>query len=75
MKSGREHFRLFGKKEGRRLRSRGGGKAVKFPKLNTSPHDHYSSYITPAAEEAIYLKNRWVFDNGYYDRFDRKRPD
>lgn len=38
------------------------------PHLNATNHKHYLSYITPAAEEAIYKHFRFMFDNGYYQR-------
>jgi hypothetical protein len=38
------------------------------PWLNASPHDDYLSYYDSAAEEAIYQRCRWVFDQGYYPR-------
>jgi len=44
-----------------------------FPHKGISPHKPWQSCITPAAEEAIYQRNRWVFDNGYYDRRIPKR--
>jgi hypothetical protein len=37
-------------------------------RLNASSHEHYKQYLTPAAEEAIYFKFRWLFDHGFYDR-------
>jgi hypothetical protein len=38
------------------------------PRLNTSEHADFASYYTAAAEEAVYAKYRWVFDQGFYPR-------
>jgi hypothetical protein len=42
---------------------------ITLPKLNKTRHDDYSSYITPAAEEGIYKKFQWLFDEGFYSRY------
>jgi hypothetical protein len=42
--------------------------AAKLPRLNASKHAPYASYLSPAAEEAIYQKYRWLFDRGFYRR-------
>ena len=44
-------------------------KAGPLPKQNTTEHDRFEKYITPAVEEAIYERFRWVFDKGLYQRF------
>lgn len=36
--------------------------------LNRSTHDDYATYFDRAAEEAVYTKQRWMFDEGYYAR-------
>jgi hypothetical protein len=41
---------------------------VRLPRTNVSPHASYRSYLTPAAEAAIYRKYQWVFDKGFYPR-------
>lgn len=38
------------------------------PRLNTSAHGPYASYLTREIEDAIYRKFRWPFDRGYYAR-------
>jgi hypothetical protein len=38
------------------------------PRLNASSHAPYREYLTPAIEEAIYNKYRWLFDRGFYSR-------
>jgi hypothetical protein len=40
------------------------------PRQNTSPHHDYRLYYSRAAESAVYLRYRWIFDNGYYQRMD-----
>lgn len=40
------------------------------PWANQSPHDHYLSYYTPRAEEAVYRRYRWAFDQGFYPRLE-----
>ena len=44
---------------------------VPLPWYNESDHEHFSAYYTPPAEEAVYRRHQWVFDNGFYARFDR----
>jgi hypothetical protein len=39
-----------------------------FPWVNRSRHDDHRLYYTPAAEQAVYNRYRWVFDNGPYER-------
>jgi hypothetical protein len=41
---------------------------ARVPHINATEHDHYLTYITPRAEEEIYKRFRWVFENGYYPR-------
>ncbi|MEP6908995.1 MAG: hypothetical protein ABI896_01035 [Actinomycetota bacterium] len=43
------------------------------PWYNTSEHEHFAGYYTPAAEEAVYRRHQWVFDQGFYERLDRDR--
>lgn len=38
------------------------------PRLNASEHEAWSTYLTPASEEAIFIKYRWLFDRGHYPR-------
>ncbi len=40
------------------------------PYVNQSRHGDFRSYYTKAAEEAVYRRYRWVFDNGLYERLD-----
>jgi hypothetical protein len=42
--------------------------AAGLPRLNVTVHEPYSSYLSPAAEEAIYNKYRWLFDRKFYER-------
>ena len=42
----------------------------RFPWNNRSSHDHYLSYYTRRAEEAVYRRYRWAFDQGFYPRLD-----
>ena len=44
------------------------GGATRVPHLNRSEHDSYRSYYTPAAEDAVYQRYKWVFNAGLYDR-------
>ncbi len=44
--------------------------AAPLQRLNTSRHDPFESYYTPAAEEAVFRRYRWVFDQGFYPRMD-----
>lgn len=39
-----------------------------FPWSNRSDHDAAWSYYSAAAEEAVYRKYRWLFDEGFYPR-------
>jgi hypothetical protein len=41
-----------------------------FPEENVSEHDPFLSYYTRAAEEAVYQRYKWVFDEGFYKRID-----
>ena len=38
------------------------------PRLNASAHAPYTDFLTPAVEEAIYSKYKWVFDCEFYPR-------
>jgi hypothetical protein len=42
------------------------------PRENESSHGAYEGYYTRVAEEAVYRRYRWVFERGFYSRFDRK---
>lgn len=42
--------------------------SITMPHINPSSHDHYMAYLTPAAEEAIYGKLKYLFDEGFYER-------
>lgn len=44
------------------------------PHLNASTHPDADELITPAAEQAIYEKFRYLFDNGYYERLQLDAP-
>jgi tetratricopeptide (TPR) repeat protein len=51
--------------------------AAKIPHHNRSAHDPFPSYYTPAAEQAVYEKYKWIFDAGLYPRLphtDEHRP-
>ncbi len=52
------------------LRRVGIEKTVDLPQINPSRHDHFLSYYTKDAEEAVYRKYKWVFDNGFYERLE-----
>jgi hypothetical protein len=39
-----------------------------FPWLNQSERGDYRSYYDEELEEAIYSKNKWMFDEGFYER-------
>jgi hypothetical protein len=41
---------------------------IQFPWLNQSQRGEYESYYDAQTEEAVYFKNRWVFDEGFYTR-------
>ena len=43
------------------------------PHLNPTPHEHYSAYMTPKVEEALFTRFRFFFDSGLYAR-ERVRP-
>ena len=45
-----------------------GFSATVVPHINSSEHDHYLSYLTPKAEEAIYKKFQYLFMEGFYER-------
>jgi hypothetical protein len=45
-----------------------GFQSIELPHINPSSHDHYSAYLTPTAEEAIYQKMKYLFDQGFYNR-------
>lgn len=36
--------------------------------LNSSKRGHYSEYVTPRSEKAIYEKFEYLFEKGYYER-------
>src|SRR5205823_2356927 len=38
------------------------------PHRNASRHDHFATYYTKEAEEAVYEKYKWAFDSGFYER-------
>jgi hypothetical protein len=50
------------------LRSVGITSKIRIPRTNRSRHRHYSRYYTPKAEEAVYRKYRWAFEEGGYER-------
>lgn len=50
------------------LRGVGIEKTADLPWVNRSVHDHFLSYYTKGAEEAVYRRYKWVFDNGFYER-------
>jgi len=50
---------------------------AQLPMVNSSRHDAYTVYYTEVAEEAVYERYRWVFDQGFYQRMssDQLRSD
>lgn len=46
------------------------GRPADFPWVNRSRQDDFLSYYTPRAEEAVYHRYAWVFDQGFYPRLD-----
>jgi hypothetical protein len=52
------------------LREAGVEPSGSIPRINVSEHGDWRSYYTRAAERAVYRRNKWVFDNGYYERLD-----
>lgn len=40
------------------------------PRHNRSEHDAFAGYYTPAAEQAVYEKYKWVFHTGLYPRLE-----
>jgi hypothetical protein len=42
------------------------------PHVNQSRHGDFRSYYTPAGEEAVYRRYKWVFDKHFYERLDLK---
>lgn len=52
----------------RALDAAGIEKTGEVPWLNASPHADYHAYYTRTAEQAVYERYRWVFDNGFYER-------
>jgi hypothetical protein len=40
------------------------------PHHNQSLHGDFRSYYTVAAEESVYRRYKWVFDNSFYERLD-----
>ena len=45
-----------------------GFRPAELPHLNASDRQHYSAYMTPRAEDAIFSKYRYMFDAGFYPR-------
>ena len=45
-----------------------GFREAMLPHLNRSQRGHYSEYMTPVAEEAIYRRFEYMFSAGYYKR-------
>jgi hypothetical protein len=52
------------------LASVGLASVAQLPWRNRSRHDHWRCYYTPAAEQAVYERFRWVFEQGWYPRMD-----
>ncbi len=50
------------------LRDVGIETAKSLPIVNKTKHGHYRDYLTPAAEDAIYKRYKWLFDAGFYQR-------
>jgi len=48
-----------------------------FPWVNRSSHEDFLAYYTTEAEEAVYRRYQWIFDQGFYERLDPKmiKPD
>jgi hypothetical protein len=46
------------------------GRETDVPWVNKSHRDDFRAYYTPRAEEAVYQRYRWVFDQGFYPRLD-----
>jgi hypothetical protein len=46
---------------------------VPLPWYNESDHEHFSTYYTLPAEEAVYRRHQWVFNDGFYARLDRSQ--
>jgi hypothetical protein len=42
--------------------------APKLPHVNASDHAAYETYYTKKAENAVFRRYQWLFDNGYYQR-------
>jgi hypothetical protein len=42
--------------------------SAEFPWVNRSIHEDFLSYYTKEAEEAVYQRYRWIFDQGFYER-------
>ena len=45
-----------------------GFKDAELPHLNPTAHEHYSAYMTPEVEEALFTRFRFFFDSGLYAR-------
>ena len=45
-----------------------GFKDATLPHLNASKREHYSKYMTPRAEAAVFYKFRYLFEAGFYAR-------
>jgi hypothetical protein len=52
------------------LRAAGVEIEVNLPHINQSIHGDFKSYYTAAAEEAVYRRYKWVFDQQFYPRLD-----
>lgn len=52
------------------LRRIGIDRAAELPHENESFHGDYRLYYTREAEETVYLKYKWAFEAGLYERFD-----
>ncbi len=46
------------------------GHEADVPWVNQSRRDDFRAYYTPRAEEAVYARYCWVFDQGFYPRLD-----
>lgn len=41
---------------------------VEFPHENESTHSAFERYYADSSEQAVYSRNKWVFDSGWYER-------
>jgi hypothetical protein len=46
---------------------------ITLARINRSKHSHYARYYAEAAEEAVYKKYRWLFEQGFYSRLQPSR--